>query len=100
MAFDAGQRLAIARQLAAAGVHRIETGMPAESAEDAALLETLAAENLGAQLLAFARCVPKDVLAARAHGASGIVLKITTSEHLLRQGVSRSVEWAAGAAIE
>ncbi len=98
--FDAGQRLAIARQLAAAGVHRIETGMPAESTEDAALLETLAAENLAAQLLAFARCVPKDVLAARAHGASGVVLKITTSEHLLREGTGHSLEWAEGAAIE
>jgi isopropylmalate/homocitrate/citramalate synthase len=100
MAFDARQRLAIARQLAVAGVHRIEIGMPAESAEDAVLLETLAAENLGAQLLAFARCVPKDVLAARVHGASGIVLKITTSEHLLREGMGRSLEWAMGAAIE
>src|ERR1035438_5159721 len=100
MAFDSGQRLAIARQLAAAGVHRIETGMPAESAGDAALLETLASENLSAQLLAFARCVPNDVLAARKYGASGVVLKMTTSEHLLREGVGKSLEWAMGSAID
>ena len=100
MIFDTGQRLAIARQLAAAGVHRIETGMPAESAEDAALLETLASENLPAQLLAFARCVPKDVLTARRHGAGGVVLKMTTSEHLLREGLGRSLQWATGSAIE
>jgi isopropylmalate/homocitrate/citramalate synthase len=100
MAFDPLQRLAIARQLAAAGVHRIETGMPAESAEDAALLESLASDNLSAKLLAFARCVPKDVLAAKRYGASGVVLKMTTSEHLLREGVGRSLEWAMGSAID
>jgi isopropylmalate/homocitrate/citramalate synthase len=100
MALDAGQRLAIARQLAAAGVHRIETGMPAESAEDAELLETLASENLSAQLLAFARCMPEDVLTARKYGASGVVLKMTTSEHLLRKGVGRSLEWAMSSAID
>lgn len=94
------ERWAIARQLAAAGVHRIETGMPAESAEDAALLETLAAEDLGSQLMAFAPCVPKDVLTARSLGADGVVLKIATSEHLLREGSGRSVEWAIGAAID
>ena len=74
--------------------------MPADSAEDAELLETLAGENLGAQLMAFAPCVPKDVLTARALGANGVVLKIATSEHLLREGGGRSVEWAIGAAIE
>jgi isopropylmalate/homocitrate/citramalate synthase len=100
MVFDFAQRLAIARHLSAAGVHRIEVGMPAESAEDAALLEALAAENLSTQLLAFARCHPFDVQAARTHGASGVVLKVVTSEHLLRDGVGRSVDWAVRAAIE
>lgn len=98
--FDRRERLEIARLLAAAGVQRIETGMPAESAHDAALLETLASEHLGAQLMAFSKCAPKDVLTARAFGAHGIVLKITTSEHLLREGMNRSVEWAADAAID
>jgi isopropylmalate/homocitrate/citramalate synthase len=100
MVFDFAQRLAIARHLSAAGVHRIEVGMPAESAEDAALLEALVAENLSAQLLAFARCHPLDVMAARAHGASGIVLKVVTSDHLLRDGMGRSVDWAVGVAID
>ncbi len=100
MVFDFPQRQAIARRLSASGVHRIEVGMPAESAEDAALLQTLAAENLSAQLLAFARCRPNDVMAARKHGATGIVLKVVTSEHLLREGAGRSLEWAADTAIE
>ena len=97
---DAPQRLAIARQLAAAGVHRIETGMPAESAEDAALLEILAGENLGVQLMAFSRCDPKHVQIARAHGATGIVVKTITSKHLLREGAQRSVQWAIDTSIE
>ena len=84
MVFDFAQRLAIARHLSAAGVHRIEVGMPAESAEDAALLEALAAENLSTQLLAFARCHPFDVQAARTHGASvatcGLLLSISVRQ--------------------
>jgi isopropylmalate/homocitrate/citramalate synthase len=39
-------------------------------------------------------------MAARAYGASGIVLKVVTSEHLLREGVGRPLEWATGAAID
>ena len=93
-------RITIACALVAAGVHRIETGMPADSAEDAELLQSLAAENLDTELMAFASCVPKDVLTARSLGANGVVLKIATSQHLLREGGGHSVEWAIGAAID
>lgn len=98
--FDGSERLAIARRLAAAGVHRIEVGMPAESVEDAALLEALAGENLGVELMAFARCSAADVSLARRFGASGVVLKTTTSEHLLREGARRSLQWAMDTAVE
>lgn len=97
---DLKQRLAIARKLVGAGVHRIEIGMPAESKEDAGLLETLAAERTGTQLMAFARCDPKHVEAARTYGASGIVVKTTTSDHLLREGAQRSLQWAIESSIE
>jgi hypothetical protein len=43
------------------------TQASAESAEDAALLEILAAESLGVQLMAFSRCDPRHVQIARAH---------------------------------
>jgi isopropylmalate/homocitrate/citramalate synthase len=98
--YSLDDRLSLARALAAAGVDRIETGMPADSAEDAKLLEDLAGENLDAELMAFAPCIPKDVLTARSLGANGVVLKVTTSEHLLREGGGRSVAWAIGAAVE
>ena len=97
---DIEQRLIIARKLASAGVHRIEVGMPAESEEDSVLLETLAAENLGTQLMAFAKCDPKHVEVAHRHGATGIVLKTITSEHLLRAGSGRSPAWAVQSSIE
>lgn len=97
---DLEQRLTIARKLAAAGVHRIEVGMPAESEEDSVLLETLAAENLDTPLMAFAKCNPKHVEVARRHGATGIVLKTITSEHLLRAGARRSPAWAVQSSIE
>jgi isopropylmalate/homocitrate/citramalate synthase len=100
MIFSLAERLEIARYLAGVGVHRIETGIPAESAEDAELLEKLAEENLGVKLMAFTKCAPKDVCKVRAHGAAGVVMKTITSEHLLRKGARRSLEWAAGTAIE
>lgn len=94
------QRVAIAQKLAVAGVDRIEVGMPAESEEDAALLDTLAREKLGIQLMAFAKCDPKHVQLARDRGATGIVVKTITSDHLLREGVQRPVEWAIDTSVE
>ncbi len=100
MVFRHDERVAIACALAEAGVDRIEVGMPSESAEDRALFDDLVRRNLPAQLFAFSGYKPGSVRIARECGAAGILLKVVTSEHLLRNGYREEPERAFRAAIE
>ncbi len=98
--FRQEHRVAIARALADAGVHRIEAGVPSESAMDRALFEELVRLNLPAQLFAFSGYKRGSVRIARECGADGILLKVTTSDHLLRNGYREDPESAFRAVTE
>ena len=98
--FHHDERVAIARALAEAGVHRIEAGMPSDSAEDRRLFEELVRLDLPAQLCAFGGCSERSVKVARECGAAGIVLKVTTSDHLLVTGYREDPERAVCEAID
>ena len=71
--FRREEKVAIARQLDALGVHRIEAGMPAVSEQDRAAIEDIAALGLKAQVFAFARCIPDEIKVVKACGVSGVV---------------------------
>jgi isopropylmalate/homocitrate/citramalate synthase len=47
--------------LAEVGIHRIEAGMPAVSAQDEAAIKEIVKRNLGPEIFAFARCMKEDV---------------------------------------
>lgn len=98
--FSREERVSIARALAACGVDRIEAGMPAESADDRDLFEELIRLDLPARLFAFAGCSTSSVRTALECGAQGILLKVTTSEHLLVRGYRETREKATDDAIE
>lgn len=93
------ERISIACALSECGVDRIEAGMPAESATEREFFEQLARLNLRARLFAFAACNAASVKTAQECGAQGIVLKVTTSEHLLARGYHESREKATDDAI-
>jgi isopropylmalate/homocitrate/citramalate synthase len=73
----------IARALAAAGVHRIETGMPAVSKVDEAAIKEIVQADLGPEIFAFSRCMAADVKLAKECGVKGIVVEIPSSEHVI-----------------
>jgi isopropylmalate/homocitrate/citramalate synthase len=98
--FSREERIAVARALADCGVDRIEAGMPAESAEDRDLVETLAGMGLSERLFPFAGCTPESARIARECGARGIVFKVTTSRHLLAHGYRQNLEDVIASAIE
>ncbi|MFN7994527.1 MAG: hypothetical protein U0Q18_13050 [Bryobacteraceae bacterium] len=98
--FSRQERIAVARALAECGVDRIEAGMPAESAADRDLVETLASLGLSEKLFPFAGCSPESARIARECGARGIVFKVTTSRHLLAHGYRQTLEQAIGDAID
>jgi isopropylmalate/homocitrate/citramalate synthase len=98
--FRRQEKVAIARKLAEAGVHRIEAGMPAVSGEDEAAIRDIVALGLPSEIFSFARCMPADVKLAKDCGVFGIVTEIPSSEHIIRNAYGKTLDWAIQASIE
>ncbi|MCC7497424.1 MAG: hypothetical protein IT160_07595 [Bryobacterales bacterium] len=98
--FDRGEKVAIAKALDAAGVHRIEAGMPAVSAEDEAAISDIVALGLKAEIFSFARCMPADVAQAKSCGVKGIITEIPSSEHIIKNAYGKTMDWAIKSSID
>jgi isopropylmalate/homocitrate/citramalate synthase len=98
--FRREEKVAIARQLDAMGVHRIEAGMPAVSEQDRAAIEDIAALGLKSEVFAFARCIPDEIKVVKACGVSGVVVEIPASDHMIKNAYGWSVDRAMKASIE
>ena len=94
------EKVAIARKLAEAGVHRIEAGMPAVSAEDEAAIKDIVSEDLGPEIFSFARCMPQDVKLAQDCGVFGIITEIPSSDHIIKNAYGKDLAWAMKASVE
>ena len=94
------EKVAIARKLAAAGVHRIEAGMPAVSAEDEAAIKEIVSLGLSSEIFSFARCMPGDVKLAKDCGVKGIITEIPSSDHIIQNAYGKSMDWAIKSSIE
>src|ERR1700680_674911 len=68
--FRREEKVAIARQLDAAGVHRIEAGMPAVSEQDKAAIQDIASLGLKSEIFAFGRCIAEEVRTGKQRGCS------------------------------
>ncbi len=98
--FRRHEKVAIAKKLAAAGVHRIEAGMPAVSAEDEAAIKEIVSLGLPSEIFSFARCMPADVKLAKACGVSGIITEIPSSDHIIKNAYGKTMDWAIKSSIE
>ena len=98
--FRRQEKVAIAKKLAAAGVHRIEAGMPAVSAEDEAAIKDIVSLDLGPEIFSFARCMPADVKMAKDCGVKGIITEIPSSDHIIKHAYGKSMDWAIKASID
>ena len=98
--FRRQEKIAIAKALAAAGVHRIEAGMPAVSAEDEAAIKDIVALGLPSEIFSFARCMPADVKLAKECGVRGIITEIPSSDHIIKNAYGKTMEWALQSSIE
>ena len=97
--FSKDDKIRIAEKLAEMGVHRIEAGMPAVSPNDEEAIREIVKRNLGPEIFCFARCMEKDVQLAADVGATGIVIEIPASKHLVEQGYKWSLEKAIDLSI-
>ena len=69
-------KLAIAKELDAAGVQRIEAGMPAVSDEDYAAISDIVQAGPKAKIYAFARAMIPDLELVLRSGAHGVVIEV------------------------
>ncbi len=100
VAYTLEDKLNIARALADAGVHRIETGMPAVSKVDEAAIKEIVQANLGPEIFAFSRCMASDVKLAKECGVKGIVVEIPSSEHIIKHAYGWNLQKAIDLSIE
>ena len=98
--FRRQEKVAIAQRLADAGVHRIEAGMPAVSAEDEAAIKDIVALGLRSEIFSFARCMPADVKLAKECGVYGIITEIPSSDHIIKNAYGKTMDWAIKSSIE
>ena len=98
--FRRQEKVAIAKKLAEAGVHRIEAGMPAVSAEDEAAIKDIVSLGLSSEIFSFARCMPADVKLAKECGVKGIITEIPSSDHIIKNAYGKTMEWATKSSIE
>jgi len=94
------EKVEIAKKLDEAGVHRIEAGTPAVSKEDEEAIREIASLGLKAEVYCFIRNMKADVDLALSCGVDGVIAEIPGSEHLLKLGAGKSVEWAIEKAVE
>jgi isopropylmalate/homocitrate/citramalate synthase len=98
--FRREEKVAIARQLDAAGVHRIEAGMPAVSEQDKAAIQDIASLGLKSEIFAFGRCIPEEIRTVKACGCSGVVIEIPASEHMVKYAYGWTIDRAIKSSID
>jgi isopropylmalate/homocitrate/citramalate synthase len=84
--FRKEDKIRIAENLAEAGVHRIETGMPAVSPQDEAAIKEIVKRDLDSEIFCFSRCMVDDVKMALDCGVDGIIIEIPASQHIIEHG--------------
>ena len=80
--FTKEDKIAIAKKLDEIGVHRIEAGTPATSAEDEEAIREICQLGLKAKIYCFVRGVKKDMDLAKSCGVDGVVVEVPGSEHM------------------
>ncbi|OIO92894.1 MAG: pyruvate carboxyltransferase [Armatimonadetes bacterium CG2_30_59_28] len=98
--FRKDEKVAIAKKLAEAGVHRIEAGMPAVSPEDEAAIKEIVNLGLDSEIFSFARCMPADVKLAKECGVKGIITEIPSSDHIIKNAYGKDMDWAIKSSID
>lgn len=96
MVLTCDDKVRIAERLAAAGVDRIEAGMPLVSPDDEKAVREIVRQRFGAKIFGFARCIEEDVYRNAECGVDGVVIEIPSSFHI----IEKAYRWKAEAAVE
>ncbi len=94
VAFNAEEKMAIARALAESGVPELEIGIPAMGPEEREVMRAIAALQLPARLIAWCRLCDTDLAAARDSGVQMVDLSVPVSDQQLKHKLGRDRTWA------
>lgn len=99
--FTYEQKIALAEKMSEMGIHRIEAGMPAVSADDRRVICDLAKRSdLNSEIFAFARCMVKDVQLAAECGVKGVIIEIPCNELMVKEAYGWSLDKALDLSIQ
>ncbi len=93
VAFTAGEKLAIARALDAAGVPELEIGTPAMGPDEVAAMAAVTRAGLAATLIAWCRMTEADVDAAIATGVGMVNVSTPVSDIQIGAKLGKSRTW-------
>lgn len=94
VAFNADEKIAIARGLAALGVPEMEIGIPGMGEEEREVMRAIAGLGLPSRLLAWCRLCERDLLAALDTGVGMVDLSLPVSDLMLEHKLNRDRQWA------
>lgn len=94
VAFNAEEKIAIARALAFSGVPELEIGIPAMGPEEREVMRAIAALQLPSRLIAWCRLSDSDLAAARDSGVHMVDLSVPVSDQQLKNKLGRDRNWA------
>lgn len=93
VAFTAEEKIAIGRDLAAAGIQEMEVGIPVMSAHERETIQAIAALHLPARLIVWGRMCDADLRAAALCNVQMINLSIPVSDIHIHNKLGRDREW-------
>lgn len=93
VAFNADEKITIARGLAQLGVPELEIGIPAMGEQECDVMLAIAMLKLPARLLAWCRLLDTDLAAARKTGVHMVDLSVPVSDQQLRHKLNRNRHW-------
>jgi homocitrate synthase NifV len=94
VAFTVDEKLAIATALDALGIHAIEAGVPAMDGSEKEAVARIAALGLSAEISAWCRAVPAEVVSAADTGVDAVHVCLPASDLHLEVKLGRDRTWA------
>ncbi|GFO53948.1 homocitrate synthase [Geomonas sp. Red276] len=91
--FSAKEKITIARQLDAMGVHELECGIPAMGREERSTIRALVDLGLNARLITWNRALIPDIEASISCGIKAVDLSLSVSDIMIENKINKSREW-------